>query len=234
MDRESVFVFPATLAQRRFWLLDQLQPGGNPALNMCFALRWKGPLDHRVLWRALNEVVARHEPLRTTFEGERGPLRQLIVPTLVVDLPTLCASDFPGASSADLSAHLIQEETKRPLDLRSGPLVRARLLRLAPLEHLLVLTVHHIVSDGWSNGILTRDLCALYTALLQGKRSPLPELAIQFADYADWQQTRLGGDDFAAQRNYWREKLAGDLPGLDLPLDRPRCAAPNISGAVRS
>src|SRR5256885_14556009 len=118
MDKESVFVFPATLAQRRFWLLDQLHPRGNPALNMCFALRWKGALDQRILRRALNEVVARHEALRTTFEGERGPLRQLIAPALMVDLPTLDASDFPGISSADLSADFIHEETKRPFDLR--------------------------------------------------------------------------------------------------------------------
>ncbi len=105
-----------------------------------------------------------------------------------------------------LQAHLIHEETSRPLDLRAGPLVRARLVHLGPREHLLALTVHHIVSDGWSNGILTRDLCALYTAFLQDKPSPLPELTIQFADYADWQQARLAADDFAAQRDYWRQQ----------------------------
>ena len=196
-ETASVFVFPATPAQRRFWLLDQMQPGGNPALNMCFALRWRGPLDQSVLRRALNEVVARHEALRTTFESERGQLRQLIAPILVIDLPTLDASNPPGTSSTDLPAHLIREETNYPFDLGSGPLVRGRLVRLTPLEHLLVLTVHHIVSDGWSNGILTRDLCALYVAFLQDRPSPLPHLTIQFADYADWQQARLAGDDFA-------------------------------------
>lgn len=230
----SVFVFSATPAQRRFWLLDQLQAGGNPSLNMCLALRWHGPLDQTVLRRALNEVVARHEALRTTFESERGQLRQLIAPSLVLDLPTLNASDFRGTRAADLQAHLIDEETKRPLDLRSGPLVRARLVHLGPREHLLALTVHHIVSDGWSNGIITRDLCAIYAAFLQGKPAPLPELTIQFADYADWQQARLEADDFASQRDYWRQKLAGDLPGLDLPLDRPRLAAPTISANIRS
>jgi non-ribosomal peptide synthetase component F/thioesterase domain-containing protein len=233
-DPASVFVFPATPAQRRFWLLDQIQTGGNPALNMCFALRWRGPLDQAVLGRALNEVVARHEALRTTFENERGQLNQLIVPSLVLDLPTFGASDFPGITAPDLPAHLMREETKRPFDLRSGPLLRARLVRLAPLEHLLVLTVHHIVSDGWSNGILTRDLCALYVAFLQNKPSPLPTLTIQFADYADWLQTQPAGNGFAAQRNYWREKLKGDLPGLDLPLDRPRLASQHISGSIRS
>jgi len=234
IDTASVFVFSATPAQRRFWLLDQIQPGGNPALNMSFALRWRGPLDQAVLGRALNEVVARHEALRTIFESERGQLNQLIAPSLVLNLETSEARDFPGTSSADLPAHLMREETKCPFDLRSGPLVRARLVRLAPLEHLLVLTVHHIVSDGWSNGILTRDLCALYGAFLQNKPSPLPALTIQFADFADWQEKRLAGEDFAAQQNYWREKLAGDLPGLDLPLDRPRLASSQISGSVRS
>ena len=233
-DEASVFVFPATPAQRRFWLLDQLQPGGNPALNMCVALRWHGPLDQAVLRRALNEVVARHEALRTTFESERGQLRQLIAPSLTLDLPTLNASDFRGTSPADLEAHLIHEETSRPLDLRAGPLVRGRLVHLGPREHLLAITVHHIVSDGWSNGIITRDLCALYSAFLRGKPSPLPELTIQFADYADWQQARLEADDFASQREYWRHKLAGDLTGLDLPLDRPRLASPSISGSIRS
>jgi non-ribosomal peptide synthetase component F/thioesterase domain-containing protein len=158
----------------------------------------------------------------------------MIAPSLRLDPPAFGASDFPGTTSVDLPAHLMREETKRPFDLRSGPLVRAQLVRLTPLEHLLVLTVHHIVSDGWSNGILTRDFCALYVAFLQNKPSPLPTLTIQFADYADWQEKRLAGDDFAAQRNYWREKLAGDLPGLDLPLDRPRLASPHIAGSVRS
>jgi non-ribosomal peptide synthetase component F/thioesterase domain-containing protein len=234
MDTTSVFVFPATPAQRRFWLLDQMQPGGNPALNMCFALRWHGPLDQLVLKRALNEVVARHEALRTTLESERGQLRQLIAPTLVLDLPAFDASDFPGVSFAGLPGHLMREETKRPLDVRAGPLVRGRLVRLAPREYVLVFTIHHIVSDGWSNGILTHDLCALYTAFLENKPSPLPELTIQFADYADWLHARLAGEDFAAQRNYWRGKLAGDLPGLDLPLDRPRLAGSRILSEIRS
>jgi non-ribosomal peptide synthetase component F/thioesterase domain-containing protein len=233
-DNPSVFVFPATPAQRRFWLLDQLLPGGNPALNMCFALRWHGPLDQLVLRRALNEVITRHEALRTSFDNERGQLRQLVAPALEFELPSFDASDFAGTSLADLPAHLMREEAKHPLNLETGPLVRAQLVHLGPSEHLLVLTVHHIVSDGWSNGVLTHDLCAVYTAFLQDKPSPLPELTIQFADYADWQQTRLTDDDFAAQRNYWRDKLAGDLPGLDLPLDHPRRATPHISGDIRS
>lgn len=231
---ESVFVFPASPAQRRFWLLDQLQPGGNPALNLSLALRWHGPLDQMVMQRALNEVVARHEALRTTFDYQRGELRQLIAPALVLDLPLSDASDFPETSSADLPAHLRREESRQPLDLRAGPLIRARLLCLAADEHLLLLTVHHIISDGWSNSIMLRDLCAIYTSYIDNVKQLLPELTLQFADYADWQNARLAADDFASQRDYWRQHLAGDLPGLDLPCDRPRRAALNISGDVRS
>jgi non-ribosomal peptide synthetase component F/thioesterase domain-containing protein len=233
-EDDSVFVFPATSAQRRFWLLDQLQPGGIPAFNMSLAMRWHGPIDQLVLRRALNEVVARHEALRTTFADERGQLRQLIAPALVLDLPMVDASAFRETSAADFPAQLMQEEARQPFDLRLGPLVRARLLRLAPAEHLLLVTVHHIISDGWSNAILTRDLCAFYSAFSQDKPAPFPELPIQFADYAEWQQTRLAADDFAAERAYWRQQLAGDLPGLDLPYDRPRRAARNVSGNVRS
>jgi non-ribosomal peptide synthetase component F/thioesterase domain-containing protein len=231
---ESVFVFPATSAQRRFWLLDQLQPGGHPAFNMSLAMRWHGRLDHLVLRRALNAVVARHETLRTTFEDEHGQLRQLIAPSLNIDLPILDASAFREASASDLPAQLILEEARQRFDLRLGPLLRARLLRLAPLEHVLLVTVHHIVSDGWSNAIFTRDLCAFYNAFLDGTPAPLPELAIQFADYAEWQRTQLTNDNFAAQRTYWRQKLAGDLPGLDLPFDRGPRTGPNVSGDVRS
>ena len=232
-ESESVFVFPATSAQRRFWLLDQLLPGGNPALNMSIGLRWHGPLAPLILRRALNEVVARHEALRTTLEPDRRQLQQLIAPTLVLDLPTFEANAFPEVSTADFPAHLMREEAREPFDLRAGPLVRARLVRFAPDEHLLLLTVHHIVSDGWSNGILTRDLCAFYTAFSQAKAPLLPELPFQFADYADWQVARLP-DDFATQRAYWRTKLDGDFPGLDLPFDRPQRGGPTVAGETRS
>jgi len=233
-SEQSVFVFSATSAQRRFWLLDQLHPEGNPALNMSLGLRWRGPLDLPALRRALNGVVARHEALRTTFQSERGQLRQLITPSLELDVPTLELSDFRERNATNVFFEVRRDEAQRPFDLRIGPLVRTRLLRRAPREHLLLLTLHHIISEGWSNGILVRDLCTLYAAFMQGKQSPLCELTIQFADYADWQQERLAHDGFAAQRDYWHEKLAGDLPALDLPFDRPQRATPNLSGGLRS
>lgn len=222
------------MAQRRFWLLDQLQPNGNPALNMSVALRWLGQLDPVLLREALNQVVQRHEVLRTTFASDRGALQQLVAPTLSVSLQTSDAAEFPENAPEDLVQDLIKEEAQRPFDLRGGPLLRARLVRLEPSEHLLLLSVHHIISDGWSNGVLTRELCAFYTASVAGRTLELPALAIQFADYAEWQQTRLTNGDFAAQLDFWRVKLAGKVPELELPYDRPRRISGEITGAVRS
>ncbi len=207
---EDVFVFPATAAQRRFWLLDQLQPGGNPALHMPITLRLRGPIDPSLLELAFNQVIARHESLRTTFENNRGQLRQLISPRLQLDF-----------------------ESSAPFDLARDPLLCARLVRQTAQEHLLEIAVHHIVSDGWSNAILLRDLFAFYTALVEARTPALPELAIQFADFAEWQQARLERDEFSAQRKYWRAKLAGDLPGLDLPYERSARAHTSV-GETRS
>jgi non-ribosomal peptide synthetase component F/thioesterase domain-containing protein len=233
-DEESVFVFPATLAQRRFWLLDKLHPGGNSALNLALPLRLRGPLAVPALRRALNEVAARHEALRTTFISERGELRQLISPSVTLELPRDDARTIPAAEHAQFVDRMIREETERPFALEIGPLIRARLIQLSETEHLLVLTVHHIISDGWSNGVLTRELCAGYAAFAQNDELSLPELHIQFADYADWQHERLEADDFAWQREYWRQQLSGDLPVLDLPTDRPRLKARNAAGDLRS
>ena len=221
----SVFVFPATLAQRRFWLLHQLQAKGNPALNMPVPLRLRGRLDHRALGRALNEIVARHEALRTTVVSERGELRQVIAPELVLDLPVVRANH----RALD---RLLRQEAEQPFQLTGSPLVRARLVRFEEEDHLFLLTLHHIISDGWSNGLLVRDLFASYTALQTNESTALPELSIQFADYAQWQQERIEAGDFDWQREYWRRQLAGELPALDLPVDRPRLRARPRAGEV--
>jgi len=247
MDKESVFVFPATPAQRRFWLLDQLIPGGNPALNMSIGLRWRGPLEESILKRALNQLVARHEALRTTLEPNRKQLRQLVAPAMVLELPIVASNGSIERNGDQIGTRLACEEAGRPFDLRTGPLLRARLVRITSDDHLLLLTIHHIVSDGWSNRVLVRDLCATYTALLRGDTTSLLESQLQFADYADWQATRLANDDFAAQRNYWREKLSGTFPGLELSFDnlqrnrqsvvsetRSRMISPELAYAVKS
>ncbi len=231
---ESVFVFPATLAQRRFWLLDKMQPGGNPALNMPLPMRLQGPLDPTALQRALNKVVARHEALRTVFASERGELRQHITPNVILELPQLDERNVAEADRAAVSARLIREETEKPFDLAIGPLIRGRLAQFSESEHLFLLTVHHIVTDGWSNGVLMREIFACYTAFVAGTEPALPELPIQFADYADWQHERLAANDFSWQREYWRQQLSGDLPVLDLPTDRPRLSGLDNSGDLRS
>ena len=247
MDTESVFVFPATPAQRRFWLLDQLIPGGNPALNMSIGLRWRGPLEESILRRALNQLVARHEALRTTLEPDRKELRQLVAPTMVLELPIVGSNGSIEVNGDQIGTRLACEEAGTPFDLRAGPLFRARVVRIASDDHLLLLTIHHIVSDGWSNRVLVRDLCATYTALTRGDTTSLPELQLQFADYADWQATRLANDDFAAQRIYWRERLSGTFPGLELSFNnlqhnglsvvsetRSRMIPPELAYAVKS
>lgn len=231
---ESVYVFPATLAQRRFWLLDKLQPGGNPALNMALPTRLHGPLDHAHLRRALNDVITRHEALRTTFVSERGELRQLITPTITLELPVQDARHLAPTDHEEAANQAIREDAQTPFDLEVGPLIRARLVQFSEREHLLLLTVHHIVTDGWSNGVLIRELCAIYGALVENKEPSLPALEIQFADYADWQHERIMANDFSWQREYWRQQLSGDLPVLDLPTDRPRLKTRHASGDVRS
>ncbi len=220
--QDDVFLFPATLAQRRFWLLDQLVAGGNPALNVPLALRLRGTLDHAAMERAFNEIVRRHESLRTTFHPERGQLLQAIAPVMAMTVPLVDVQDFPASERAQVPDHLLAEEMNRPFDLAYGPVLRARLVRIAPDHHLLLFPVHHIVADGWSNGVLVRELGAIYAAFAQGKPSPLPDLPVQFADFAQWQQNLLAAGSFDPQLDYWRHRLAGELPALDLPVDRPR------------
>jgi thioesterase domain-containing protein len=221
-DSDDVFVFPATAAQRRFWLLDQLVPGGNPELNMPLAARLTGRLDRAALTRSFNEIVRRHEVLRTMFQCERGKLRQLVAPTLSLNIPFVDVRDFPAEERERLPGHLTIEEVQRPFDLAHGPVIRALLVGIAAEEHLLLITVHHIVSDGWSNGVLLRELGELYTAFVRGQPSPLPELPIQFADFCQWQQEHAADKATTAQMAYWAQTLAGELPVLDLPTDRPR------------
>ena len=217
-----MFTFPATAAQKRFWMLDQLVPGGNSALNMPLAVRLRGELDLRALERSFNEILRRHESLRTTFHCEKGQLLQVITPRQTMTVPLVDVSDFPPGERDRVPAHLLAEEARQPFDLARGPLLRARLVRLSPREHLLIFPTHHIISDGWSNGVFVGELGVLYSAYARGQPSPLPELAIQFADFSQWQSNLLAAGGFDAQLDYWRTRLAGELPVLDLPVDHPR------------
>lgn len=193
------YALPLSFAQERLWFLDQLEPG-SAAYSDPTALRLRGTLDVASLERALSEIVRRHEVLRTTFTTIDGEPRQIVAEPRPLSLPVLDGIDLQ---------HTLEAEAQRPFDLQRGPLLRARLLRITPQEHVLLLTLHHIVSDGWSTGILVRELESLYGAFTAGEPSPLAELAIQYADYAIWQRDWLQGDTLREQLAYWTNQLAG-------------------------
>ncbi|HYO58090.1 non-ribosomal peptide synthetase [Archangium sp.] len=212
---------PLSFAQQRLWFLDQLQPGSN-AYNIPYALRLEGELKKGALERALEEVVRRHEILRASFESVKGEPVLCIAEPLRLPLAPVDLSALEAGRRKEEVERLASEEADRPFVLSRGPLLRATLLRLAEREHVLLLTVHHIVFDGWSASILVRELAALYDAFSRGEPSPLPELELQYADYARWQREWLREEVLEAQLGYWRQRLAGSPPVLELPLDRPR------------
>ncbi|HEX7649845.1 MAG TPA: condensation domain-containing protein, partial [Noviherbaspirillum sp.] len=218
-----------SFAQQRLWFIDQFEPD-SPLYNMPAALRLLGRLERHVLERTLDEVVRRHEALRTHFEmREDEPCQVIRDVGLCLDVIDL--SGLPEAQrEADMRLH-VEEEALQPFDLGAGPLIRAKLLRLGMEEHVLLFTMHHIVSDGWSMGILVNEVVAIYTAFVQGEPSPLPELAVQYPDFAIWQRQVLGGDGLQKQIAYWRAQLSGAPGLLNLPVDRPRPAMQTHHGA---
>ncbi|MES2940788.1 MAG: amino acid adenylation domain-containing protein [Pseudomonadota bacterium] len=222
---------PLSFAQQRLWFLDQLEPGTG-LYNIAIALGLCGHLDHMVLRATLNEVVRRHEALRTRFGLHGGEPVQLIAPQFVLDLPLADLSALPPEQGAREARLLAQDEAAQAFDLATGPLVRARLLKLAEEEHVLLFTVHHIVADGWSMGVLVREVGALYAAYAQGRPTPLQELPVQYADFAHWQRHRLGAAILQDQLRYWEQALDGALALLALPTDRPRPAAQSHRGAT--
>ena len=219
--RDDVFVLPTSLAQRRYWQLDQLLPG-NPALNMPLAFRLSGPLDVPALDGALQGLAGRHEILRATLEKVGGEVAQIVRPEGRIPLDIVDLSGLPRGEREACIEKATLAEARKPFSLASGPLVRATLLRQSDLEHVLLVSLHHVVCDGWSNGILVRELAELYRAGVEGGPPRLAELPIQFADFASWQEEWLRGEKFDAAFDYWRGKLSGSLPALDLPTDRPR------------
>ncbi|RKH14324.1 amino acid adenylation domain-containing protein, partial [Corallococcus sp. CA053C] len=212
---------PLSFAQQRLWFLDQLEPQG-AFHNVPAALRLTGTLDVTALERAFAELFRRHESLRTVFRSEEGRPLHVILPVPEVPLPTQDLRSLPESTREAEALQRAQDEAKRPFDLSKGPLLRVTLLKLAEQEHLLLLTMHHIVSDGWSMGVLVRELVALYEAFRQGLPSPLPELTLQYADYAAWQRQWLEQGALAQQLAWWRKQLDGAPQTVDLPTDRPR------------
>ncbi len=217
----EVFVMPCSVSQKRFWLLEQISPG-NTALNIPIALKLSGSLEIDILARALNAMVARHEILRTHFAQVEGEPKQIISPEVSIKLHRIDLGNLPEEQHAERIRGEMDEEVKKPLPLAEAPLLRATLVRLSVSESVLMLTAHHIISDGWSNGILVRELGAFYDAFLNGRKPDLPPLAIQYADYVLWQEEWLKTPQFQKQLGYWDEALAGELPVLDFPTDFPR------------
>ncbi|MFE2671332.1 amino acid adenylation domain-containing protein, partial [Streptomyces mirabilis] len=221
---------PLSSAQRRLWFLDDLADGGTE-YNTGVALRLRGPLDTPALRRALDRLAARHDSLRTTFATLDGQGVQLIAPEAVLPLRTADVEDLPADLRSDAVERLLTEELRRPHDLTTGPLTRALLVRRAPEDHVLLLAQHHIVTDGWSVGVLTRDLAALYRAEACGEPDGLPRPGVQYPDFALWEGERRTGDADADDLGYWKRHLAG-LQQLELPTDRPRPAVRTTAGAA--
>ncbi|MCP4590132.1 MAG: non-ribosomal peptide synthetase, partial [bacterium] len=195
------------------------------------AMHLSSPIDPSALERAINEIIRRHEALRTTFGAVDGRPVQKIAPTLALCLPLVNLENLPDDERAAAITRLASEETRRPFDLAVGPLLRARLLRSSADEHVLLVTMHHIVSDEWSLGVFVRELGALYAAFSSGKPSPLPELAVQYADFGHWQREWLSGKVLEKRIDYWKQQLAG-AETLELPTDHPRPAVQTFAGSV--
>ncbi len=224
--------FPASSGQRQLWFLSELQPDST-AYNDPVALELSGALDVSALTGALRALVDRHESLRTTFALDSGELVQVVAARGSLRIGTHDLQGHPPETRRDEAQRLLSASAARPFGLTQGPLFRADLLRLGHDRHILLLALHHIISDGWSWGVLLGDLASLYRAALPGGAAVLPELPIQYADYAVWQRGWQRGEALDGQRDYWRRQLA-DLPTLDLPTDRPRPALLSSNGATQA
>ncbi|HEX6290386.1 MAG TPA: amino acid adenylation domain-containing protein [Herpetosiphonaceae bacterium] len=228
---------PLSFAQQRLWVLHQLDPE-SAAYTDVVAMRLQGDLDLRALSESLNTIVRRHEALRTTFPMIDGAPVQQIAPRLTLDLPLVDLSDRPADAQRAQMLRIGSEETRRPFDLATGPLIRALIFKHAEHDHVVMVMMHHIISDGWSIGVLIQEMAALYGALSTSpsalEASLLPELPIQYADYAAWQREWLQGEVLEAQQAYWKQQLSGEIPALNLPTDHPRPPIRTYRGAKQS
>ncbi|HEX9942201.1 MAG TPA: condensation domain-containing protein, partial [Thermoanaerobaculia bacterium] len=225
---------PLSFAQERLWFLARLEPESS-AYNMTFQVRLQGALDAGALARSLTEVVRRHEVLRTTFSSASGRPVQVVAPPAPVPLSVADLTGLPAVAREPEVRRLTAREADRPFDLERGPLLRVLLARLGAGDHRLILGTHHIASDAWSTGVLFRELAAIYPAFRKGRPSPLPELPVQYADFAAWQRRHFSGERLAAHLAWWREHLGGgELSPLELPTDRPRPPVQDHRGASRA
>lgn len=221
---------PASFAQQRIWFLEQLEPG-TATYNMPMALRITGKLHILAFEQSISEIVRRHEALRTTFDDVDGKPIQHIHDAQPVPLPVLDLRDYPETQRMAEASQLMAREAQQAFDLASGPLLRCYLLQLGEAEYMFLLTMHHIISDGWSTGIFNHELATLYEAALAGEPSSLVELPLQYADYAYWQQQQLQGPALELQITYWKQQLEHLPEPLALPIDYPRPAVQTFRGA---
>jgi len=230
---QELICFPASFAQQSLWFIDQLTPG-RATYNLPSALRIRGDLDVEVLKKTLEEVARRHETLRTRFVAVRGEPQQVIEDQVNVQLPVLDLTYVVGEKERETAAtRLARAEAQQPFNLQQAPLFRGKLLRLGALNHVLLFTMHHIISDAWSTGVLIEEVSVLYDAFSAGQPSPLPELPIQYADYSVWQRQCLEGGLLEPQLAYWKQQLA-ETSVLKLPTDLPRPISQNQHGATCS
>ncbi|HEX8650806.1 MAG TPA: condensation domain-containing protein, partial [Pyrinomonadaceae bacterium] len=215
--------FPLSFAQERLWFLDQFQPG-TPLYNIPFAIGLPGRLNMEALERSLSEIIRRHEILRTTFAVVDGRPVQIIHTALPLELPTIDLRRLPARERESEVARLASQTALDPFDLMRGPLMRTLLVRRSEHDHLLLLTMHHIISDAWSMGIFFHEFSLLYEAYCAHQASPLPELTVQYADFAQWQRQWLSGPRLEQLLGYWREQLRGAPTVLELPTDHARPA----------
>ncbi len=224
---------PLSFAQQRLWFLDQLAPGSS-SYNIPSALRLNGALDVSALEKSMAAIISRHESLRTTFSDVEGKPVQIISEPEEFELDVIDISALSEEDRESEAAKIVRKDANAPFDLSSGPLLRAGLIKLADDEHVILLNMHHIISDGWSVGILINEVIQLYLAFSSGKPSLLTDMEIQYADFAVWQQNWLSGEVLENQINYWKNQLAGAPPLLELPTDRPRPAMQTFNGAKES
>jgi amino acid adenylation domain-containing protein len=225
---------PLSFSQQRLWILDRLVPG-NPFYNLPTAVQLKGNIDIPVFERSFNEMVRRHESMRTVFstDSETEEPVQIILPELELKVDIIDLKDLPEVKQRERAAQLMAEEAAKPFDLEHGPLVRVTLVELGHHIHILLYTMHHIISDTWSMEIFNKELITIYSAFSRGEPSPLPDPLLQYADFAVWQRGWLQGAVLEKQLSYWRELLTGELPILELPADRQRPAVSTYRGRTR-
>jgi len=219
--------------QEGLWFLDQLE-SGNPLSNLIWVMRISGRISMEGVQRALNEIVRRHEPLRTTFRFEGGEPVQVVSPPLPLPVKVIDLGELTHDEQEQEVRRLVREEARTPFDLATGPLLRVTLLRCGPEEHVASVTIHHIIADGWSTGVFARELWALYDAFSKGQPSPLPELPIQYRDYVRWQRQRLQGDRLDRLLTYWKRQLQNAPHVLRLRTDRPRPPVMTYNGTTAS